>query len=268
MNIRLHNTDSADNATPRRWAGIKYLNAYPLIRGLEEDLPDWQKLVGTPAECASLLDSGRADIALTPLITAVSENWPFLGDIGIACHGPVTSVKLVHHTSLKHVKTYRPDAASGTSNVLARLIYNLEFGRDIKPDSHSEDAEIVIGDRAFETDTADHVDLGEAWQKETGLPFVFGVWAARDESILQDLGPTLIARLGANLEEKQALVREASRLTGKLINIEDYLYNKLRYNLSELDLLGMKTFVDLAYEYGLIPTNKMRMTLTQPVATV
>lgn len=252
----------------RSWAGIKFLNAYPLVRGLDTDLSGWGRFIGAPSECASLLDSGKVDLALVPLITAVTNNWPFLGEIGIACNGPVSSVKLIHHTPLNHIESYRPDPASGTSNVLARLWYNLEFGRDLTPDISSEDAEIVIGDRAFEAETAEQVDLGEAWHKETGLPFVFGVWAARDEKILDEIGDVLISRLKQNLDEQEALVHEASRLTGKLINVRDYLYSKLHYELGERDHLGMKTFIDLAYKYEYIRSEKMRMILSAPASTV
>ncbi|MFQ5607365.1 MAG: menaquinone biosynthetic enzyme MqnA/MqnD family protein [Candidatus Zixiibacteriota bacterium] len=258
----------ADPSVRRGWAGIKFLNAYPLVRGLADDLPGWSREIGTPAECASFLDSGAVDIALVPLVTAVTNGWPFLGDVGIACRGPVSSVKLIYNSNLKFIRSYRPDPASGTSNVLARLLYNLEYGRDITPDLKSEDAEIVIGDRAFEAETADQLDLGQAWFEETGLPFVFGVWAGRDEAILKALSEVLVNRLRANLDEPEPLIHEASRLTGKLINVQEYLYDRLHYALGEHDFLGMKTFVDLAYKYGLIPTDRMRMCLTQPTSAV
>jgi len=54
-------------------------------------------------------------------------------------------------------------------------------------------------------------------------------------------------------------VHEASKLTGKLINVEDYLYRKLHFELNERDHLGIKTFIDLAHKYEMIPTNKLRM---------
>lgn len=270
-NIRyLQSGDGNDgsNSHQRNWAGIKFLNAYPLVRGLVDDLPDWGRFIGAPSECASLLDTGKVDLALVPLITAVTNNWPFLGEVGIACNGPVGSVKLVHHAPLRHLKSYCPDPASGTSNVLARLWYNLEYGRDLTPDIESEDAEIVIGDRAFEAETAEQVDLGRAWHKETGLPFVFGVWAARESKVLDEFGGTLVNRLKQNLSESEVLVQEASRLTGKLINVRDYLYNKLHYELSDHDHLGMKTFIDLAYKYEYILNDEMHMILGEPAETV
>ena len=45
------------------------------------------------------------------------------------------------------------------------------------------DAILVIGDRAMDLDTHEFCeswDLGEQWLKETGLPFVFAMWVARD----------------------------------------------------------------------------------------
>ncbi len=260
MSIRYIDSEGAQEQNrPRGWAGIKFLNAYPLIRGLDEALPDQRQYLGAPSECASLLDSGKVDLALVPLVTAVTNNWPFIGDIGIACRGPVTSVKFVYNTDLKLMRSYKPDPASGTSNLLARLLYNIEFGRDLIADYDSEDAEIVIGDRAFETDTADQIDLGQAWFRETGLPFVFGVWAARTEQTLERYAELLIGRLQENLQERELLVHEASKLTGKLINVEDYLYRKLHFELNERDHLGIKTFIDLAHKYEMIPTNKLRM---------
>ena len=267
MEVRYLPSGGRGGATASGWAGIKFLNAYPLLRNLEDDLQGWSRAIASPSECASLLDAGKVELAQTPLITAVINNWPFLGEIGIACNGPVTSVKLIHHKELRDLKTYRPDPASGTSNVLARLWYNLEYGRDLVPDMRSEDAEIVIGDRAFEADTADQVDLGAAWHRETGLPFVFGVWAARDEKLLSQLAPALIARLERNLADREYLVSDASRLTGKLINVREYLYKSLHYQLTERDHLGLHTFIDLAHKYELIPTRNMRMILAQPTPT-
>ncbi len=260
MNIRYMSSDNNQGQDrPRSWAGIKFLNAYPLIRGLDEALPEHRRYLGSPAECASLLDSGKVDLALVPLVTAVTNSWPFLGDVGIACRGEVSSVKMVYNTDLKLMKTYKPDPASGTSNLLARLLFNLEFGRDLIADYDSEEGEIVIGDRAFETDTADQIDLGEAWFRETGLPFVFGVWAARTEDVLEQYSDLLIGRMHENLRERETLVREASKLTGKLINVDDYLYRKLHFELNETDHLGIKTFINLAYKYDMLPTDKMRM---------
>ncbi|HSG99485.1 MAG TPA: MqnA/MqnD/SBP family protein [candidate division Zixibacteria bacterium] len=268
MDIRYLPSGERRAEVARAWAGIKFLNAYPLLRNLEDDLQGWSRVIAAPSECASLLDAGKVDLAQVPLITAVVNNWPFLGEIGIACNGPVTSVKLIYHRDLKILESYRPDPASGTSNILARLWYNLEYGRDLTPDAKSDDAEIVIGDRAFEADTAEQIDLGAAWRRETGLPFVFGVWAARDEKLLSAVAPTLIARLERNLMETDALVSDASRLTGKLINVRRYLYQSLHYRLGERDHLGMHTFIDLAYKYDLIPTRAMRMILSEPARTV
>ncbi len=250
----------------RGWAGIKFLNAYPLVRGLEDDLPEWKRFIASPVECASLLDAGKVDLALVPLATAVANRWPFLRDIGIACRGRVDSVKFISHVERKLIKSFRPDPASGTSNILARLLYNVENGRDIIPDAASEEAEIVIGDRAFEADDVEQVDLGKAWHDETGLPFVFGVWAARDERVLRDLGPILIARLHNNLRNADTLIYGGSRLTGKLINIQDYLYHKLHYTLGEMDQLGMTTFLDLAHKYGFISTSQPRIVSADSVS--
>jgi len=256
MDIRYLPLESSSRVT-RAWAGIRFLNAYPLVRGLEDDLPDWKRYTAAPAECAALLDSGKADFALVPLMSAILYRWPFLSDMGIACNGRVDSVKLISHADFRLLRSFKPDPASMTANTLARLLYNIEFGRDITPDPKSEDAEIVIGDRAFEAEGADQVDLGKAWNDETGLPFVFGVWAARDEQLLRSVAPLLKDRLTRNLADVDGMIHGGSRLTGKLINIQEYLYRRLHYELDSRDMLGMTTFVDLAHKYGFTPTRSL-----------
>ena len=52
------------------------------------------------------------------------------------------------------------------------------------------DAVLVIGDRAMRVPGDpfhDVVDLGEAWNTLTGLPFVFALWVAREGLELGDL---------------------------------------------------------------------------------
>ena len=70
---------------------------------------------------------------------------------GICADGDVQSVLLKCNRPIEQVRTVRPDAASRTSNALARIVMAKHFHCPVKmcsPDDQG-DAQVVIGDRAM-----------------------------------------------------------------------------------------------------------------------
>ena len=105
-------------------------------------------------------------------------------------------------------------------------------------------AGVLIGDRVF-----DHArrfnyvfDLSEQWQKWTGLPFVFAVWATskslnaievkRFESALQD-----------GLHNIEFAIEEAKKTYPAHYPIENYLRNRISYKLDFDKRKGLETFL-------------------------
>ncbi len=73
------------------------------------------------------------------------------------------------------------------------------------------DAVLVIGDRAMKVPHEpfhEVVDLAEAWNELTGLPFVFALWVARAGVDLADLPEALARSRAEGLAHAVELARE------------------------------------------------------------
>ena len=108
-----------------RIAGVSYLNAAPLVYGLDTD-PDIELILGPPAEVTRRLAEHEADVALLPVASAATLGDLDLLDLGIATRGAVRSVVVVGERPIDSLDTIVVDASSRTSVVLARLL----LGRD------------------------------------------------------------------------------------------------------------------------------------------
>src|SRR4051794_30060920 len=78
-----------------RVGAINYLNTKPLICDLEELAPEAELILEVPSRLADLLETGRLDVALIPVIEYFrAGRYTILPDIAIASRGPVLSVTL------------------------------------------------------------------------------------------------------------------------------------------------------------------------------
>jgi len=99
-------------------------------------------------------------------------------------------------------------------------------------------------------------DLAEEWRAMTGLPFVFAVWAVREEACQQGQA---IARdfLAAKQEGLKVLEEIAAQYAAELELPQDdllgYLRENVNYDLDEENIAGMRRYFELAEELGLIP---------------
>jgi chorismate dehydratase len=170
---------------------VPYLNAVPLIDRID---PSVRRVARVPALLGPLLDAGEVDAALLPVYEAfqgVGDG--FLGRYGIVSRGAVTSVLLFLRTPLPAVRTLLLDAASRTSAGLARyLVHAATGGAEVvvreapeagaDPREAADDAVLLIGDPAIRYGAlweGEVLDLGAAWARRTGLPFVYARWTAR-----------------------------------------------------------------------------------------
>jgi predicted solute-binding protein len=241
-----------------RLAAVSYVNAWPLLEGLERR-PDVELVQAIPARVAALLAAGEADAGLVPSIelSRIPGLAPLAG-LCISAHGPVDSVLLLLRRAPHAVRTVALDPASRTSQVLAMLVLDGLFGA--KPDAREadpveawregrDDAVLVIGDRALEMRAvgAPALDLADAWTRMTGLPFVFAVWGARPGVALDhpELEPML--RAAWALSSIDAIARRAA-VRGPLdeAGFRVYLTRRIRYGLGEPELRGLRRFLHMA----------------------
>jgi chorismate dehydratase len=119
------------------------------------------------------------------------------------------------------------------------------------------DAVLVIGDRAMKVpDSPFHsvIDLAEAWNSLTGLPFVFALWVARPGLDLGDL-PEILDRCRA---DGLAHASNLASTFGPKLGLDfdvclEYLTRVLSYDLGEAEVAGLRLFARMAADLGLAP---------------
>ena len=103
-------------------AAVSYLNARPLIWGLEND-PSIRLVLDVPSKLVDHLKPGDCDIALLPTI-----DYQRLSDLrvvpvgGIGCDGPTLTVRIFARQPIEKIRTLTCDGDSHTSVALARII--------------------------------------------------------------------------------------------------------------------------------------------------
>jgi len=166
-----------------RVGSVSYLNAAPLTFGLGSAVTMLE-----PSRLAAELRAGNLDVALVPLmevLQAPADTYRIADGVAIGAEHAVYSVYLHHDVPVTEIKTVALDPASKSSVELARLI--LEKFYHLRPRyvayGDPADAQLLIGDPAIQYRLAhpeeNYLDLATAWRADTGLPFVFAVWALR-----------------------------------------------------------------------------------------
>ena len=246
---------------------VSYLNTKPLVEGMEAAARDYELIYDLPSRLADRLAAGELDVALIPIIEAVSNpDYTILSDACIGCRGPVWSVKLMSRVDGKDIKTLALDEGSRTSRALTRVLLDRKF--NVRPECNSltidedwkatkSDAVLIIGDRAMkaEDDAFPFVwDLGEAWNQWTGKPFVFAVWAARPNADLNRLDKILSSSRDRGIENIKAIATEQASHYGLTTDeCLDYLCENLHFNLGPEEKSGMELYFRYASELAILP---------------
>lgn len=257
----------ADPASrPVRIGAVTYLNTVPLVRGLQEQLPEAELSFDFPSRLADELAQGRLDVALAPCIElARHPEWSIVSTACIGCRGPVLSVKVLFRRPPAEVTTLALDEGSRTSAVLAQILLADRFAVRPKlqplplassPLDSTADAVLVIGDRAIRSPQegfCESWDLGEEWTRTTGLPFVFAVWAARPGVDASDLEGAFDAARDLGVSEVEAIATEqavAMNLSRPLVL--QYLRDNLNFYLDDAARRGLDLYFRRAADLGLI----------------
>lgn len=254
-----------------RVGAVSYLNARPLYHRIAQHAPDVRLTLDHPSRLAESLSRGDLDVALIPSVEylrgAATQGYRIIPNIAIAARGPVRSVKLFSRLPFAAIDRLALDEGSRTSQVLCRVWLDAAHG--VRPSrieplpigvsalESTADAVLVIGDRAMkvpDTPFAHVVDLAEAWNALTGLPFVFALWVARAGVDLGTLPEALAACKAQGLAEAAELAREhAPRLGLEYQTCLDYLTRVLSYDLGASERAGLSRFAHMAAALGLAP---------------
>jgi chorismate dehydratase len=244
------------------------LNARPLVRGLDRQPDRFELRFDLPARCATLLHAGRIDVGLIPTIELLGhDDYRMVPGVGVVSRGPVASVALFSTRPVGAIRSIAVDSSSRTSVALLKILCVRRFKIDptvvtLPPDLPAMlnrcDAALIIGDVAL---FADHesvgvrkIDLGEEWTKMTGLPFVYACWAGRGDALQTgDVEALQVAR-DRGLDELDAVAREhCGGDEAKTAVATEYLRVNVQYEVGDAELAGLRRFLEMASELGLVP---------------
>ena len=254
---------------------VSFLNARPLIAGLEREA-GLTCVHDVPAALTPRLESGELDVALIPIVDVLRSGGRLrpVSDACIACDGETMTVRVFSQVPPHKVNTLFVDGDSHTSVALSRVIWREWFERELEicPIDARRDAidrmesVLLIGDKVVDQrrgSFAYEIDLGGAWRQQTGLPFVFAVWAARAEAVAGRavLSEDRLAQIAETLERARdrgvLQAAEIARSQGPGLGwpvelAERYLCRCLKFQLSARCFEGASLFGELAFRHGVI----------------
>lgn len=249
-----------------RIATVSYLNAQPLIDGVEREA-DIEMIRRVPSRLLETLESGAAGLALCPVIdfqqsTSELEIVP-AGAIG--CDGPALTVKVFSQSPIETTEEIAVDGESHTSVALLRIVMETLYKHKpalcpLRPATElpHPKAVLLIGDKVISA-TPDRelypyeLDLGSAWRELSGRPFVFATWMTRVGNDLGDLPHRLDRIRCVNHERLAEIAAQNAEAGGWPVELATtYLSRNLRYRLGAPELAGIEEFWARCHECGII----------------
>jgi chorismate dehydratase len=249
---------------PVRLGAVDYLNARPLVFGLELR-QGFALRFDPPSKCAALLHEGSIDVGMIPSIEYL-RGGPYCAvpDLAIVSEGPVASVSLFSRKPLTDVRTVAADTSSRTSTGLLKVLCYETFGIDPefipmapRPAEMLQfcDAALVIGDAAlfFDHEAAgvSRIDLGEHWTRMSGLPFVWAFWAGRPRAVNSEHLELLIQSRDAGVAALDGIA--AAYCSPEHVDLgQRYLRDNIRYDWGPRELEGLRAYYELALKHGVV----------------
>ncbi|HKT80988.1 MAG TPA: menaquinone biosynthesis protein [Vicinamibacterales bacterium] len=246
-----------------RLGAVQYLNARPLVYGLDAD-PQFTVRFDIPSRCAELLHAHEIDLGLIPSIEYLRgpRSYGIVPGPAVASMGAVASVALYSRRDLRDVRTIAMDTSSKTSVALTLVVVKRTCGTvpqsipaapDLAAMLATADAALMIGDNALLLEApagVQKIDLGQLWTDMTGLPFVYAFWAGWPRAVT----PEQVGRLERARDEGVAHIDDIARgfAAGdpqRELVASRYLRDNIQY---ELQTDGLTTFYRYAAEDGLV----------------
>ena len=176
---------------------------------------------------------------IVPEVAAISE-----GESG--------AIMLFFNENLARINTLAVHPENVSEIVLASIVLSEKF--DIKPKIipiiqgieaglQQADAFLAVGDEAHNSkDRTNKMDLVDEWKDITDLPYVHGVWVAREDALTKEEIKSLI-EMGKN---SASMLNENSA-----VESQDSLM-QFRYDLDENASSSLTEFFRMAYYHGIL----------------
>jgi chorismate dehydratase len=205
-----------------------------------------------PARIADGLLKDEIDVGLVPVaIIPQMKEYYINTRYCIGCNGPVASVCLFSAVPMEEIRTVVLDYQSRTSVALAKILLRdywkinpafRDAGTGFLEDINGTTAAVVIGDRALkQRSVSPYVyDLGEAWRKMTGLPFVFAAWIS-NKKLDKDWVAAFDEANGFGVQHIDLVLEN---LSSEIFNLREYYTRYLSYELNPEKEKGLQLFLE------------------------
>lgn len=257
---------------------IAYANCVPFFHYLSDSGFSGRILSGVPAELNRLLAEGGVDISPSSSFE-YGRNWRnylLLPGHSISTFGPVKSVLFFSPLALEDLDgtEIALTGESATSVNLIKVLLQEFLGfnrityhvpqRPVEEILAEGGSGLLIGDRALKASQKRDVpyriyDLGELWNRYTGLPFVFALWILRKEAAaakpaefaaLRDQLAESRQRAFFSLDTLAAQTPERSWMSEEALI--DY-WQCMSYDLTDRHRQGLELYFRLLVKHGLLP---------------
>jgi chorismate dehydratase len=251
-----------------RIGSVSYLNAKPLVFGLV-GTNDVDLHLAVPSQLLDGIRTRQYDVALLPVIDY--QRLPGLRIIpagGIGSDGPTLTVRLFSNRPIERMQSLVVDPDSHTSVALARIVLAENYGIFPRFDPSSDEAMLLIGDKVVCEEPVGfpyQLDLGAAWKKLTGLPFVFAVWMVREVAELGDLPARLEQSKRDGLNHIDEIISRFAVPRGWPRELaHQYLTENLQYDIGPRQIEAIETFHHLAAKHGMIGEQLRPLSILSP----
>ena len=240
---------------------VSFINCDPIFHSIGDD---WRTLSAPPSWLTGHLL--RRDCITAPIPAVDYANncneLVLLRDIGIVGRESVGSVILFGNRPIESMRDIALPSDSSTSNMLMKWILAhrgldpklVPMGPDIETMLDECDGALIIGDRALSAALKNPelvmMDLGNEWTSITGLPMVFGVFAARIDSstdIVNEASESMLRAYKMSLDDDDSMTEVISIASRKIglpaDRVRKYYESEVSNFLDRSSIEGLKVFL-------------------------
>jgi chorismate dehydratase len=251
---------------------INALNMYPIYHFLERAAtPDIAFTDGLPTTLNRALVEGRLDVSAVSSIEYArnADVLRLLPVASITAAGAVDSIQLFSRVPFDEVRSVAVTPHSATSVSLLRILLGpgvpfRPLVGDARAALQEVDAVLLIADEALlglrESIAPHHTDLAEAWRARTGVPMVFAVWAAREDSAqamprqMDTLTRLLVDALEGFAQNPDEVVHTAANVFPFTVDEIAAYFGRLEYGFDETARTALGRFLTEAHDAGELVT--------------
>ncbi len=249
---------------------VPYLNEKPLTRWFshtdEGRASGIEVVYAVPSQLARMLESGEIAAALVSSFEYFrTPGYAIAPGVSISGQGDIESVRAFAKVPWRKIESLALDTSSLTSAALLKILLAeqldsypafLHAAPDLDAMLAQADACLLIGDKGMlaNGEGLNVLDLGRAWRRLTGLPFVYAVWLGKPENITPHLTEALkVAKAWGLTQIETIAAEEAVRIGASVRQCRHYLTDVMDYNLDEEHQEALALFGAKAHAQQLFP---------------